>query len=86
MPIKEGMTLMSYEEDIRGTGMIEWMKGKTETLQTMHRYEGDLILYEDDLVFEGIDTETRQDFTLKIGQGKAKIGMKCWKNGWEPRK
>lgn len=66
MSIKEGKTLMSYEEDIQGTGMIEWMKGKSETLQTLHRYEGDLILYEDKLVFEGIDTESMQDFTLKI--------------------
>ncbi|MFW6040511.1 MAG: hypothetical protein ACOC85_01600 [Thermoplasmatota archaeon] len=65
MSLKKGYVLMSYEEDIENKGMSEWKEG-SPTVNTLKRYEGELTLFEDELVFEGIDNEAKQDFTLKI--------------------
>lgn len=67
MPLKEGYALMSYEEDLDNRGMIEWVEG-SPSLNTLNRYEGDLTLFDDQLVFEGVDNETKQDFTIKINR------------------
>lgn len=65
MSLKKVYVLMSYEEDIENKGMSEWKEG-SPTVNTLKRYEGELTLFEDELVFEGIDNEAKQDFTLKI--------------------
>ena len=67
MSLKEGYALMSYEEDLDNRGMIEWVEG-SPSLNTLNRYEGDLTLFDDQLVFEGVDNETKQDFIIKINR------------------
>ncbi len=66
MVIKETSTLIAFEEDIRNRGFIDWLAAHTGFAKPLHRYEGELSLMNDRLVFYGNDKKKKQRYHLQI--------------------
>jgi len=72
METKEGKALMAYEEDIEQRDILDWVKAHTSFLKPLHRYEGDIVLLEDKIVFKGKDTKTESDYSVEINKGEVR--------------
>jgi hypothetical protein len=58
--------LWAFEEDIQSRSWLDWLKAHTSFLQPLHRYEGHLTVYADNLHFSGIDKRTKEEVTFDI--------------------
>ncbi len=66
--MKRANTLMAFEEDIQKRGLIDWLVAHTSFAKPLHRYEGELTLWNDRIFFEGKDKKTKQRYTLEISK------------------
>mgnify|MGYP006987896206 CR=1 FL=1 len=62
MIAKKEKALMSFDIDIKNRTFWEWAKAHTSLAKPLHRYEGEIILEEDRIVFHGINKQSRKDF------------------------
>lgn len=58
--------LMAHEEDLETRGLLDWLRAHTSFLKPLHRYDGELRLEEDKLVFEGEDTRGGGEYRLEL--------------------
>lgn len=65
MLMKEEKVLMAFDTDIKNRTLGEWARAHTSLAKPLHRYEGEITLEEDRIVFHGINKQTRRDF-LKV--------------------
>jgi hypothetical protein len=68
MEIKKGKVLMAYKEDIKHRGFLDWMKAHTSFVKPLHRYEGNIILSHEKIMFDGKDTKTKNDYAIEINK------------------
>jgi len=65
--IKKDKALMAYKEDIEHRGVIDWLKAHTSFVKPLHRYEGEVTLSDDKIMFHGKDTKTKNNnYTIEI--------------------
>lgn len=64
--LKKDNVLLAYKEDIRKKGVIDWLRAHTSFLKPMHRYDGEIILMEKELVLDCEDKDEGKDFTESI--------------------
>jgi len=68
---KASPALMITEADIgqllsEWSNVPAWIKGHVSTTQPTHRYEGELVIEDESLVFTGYDIKEGKDFNLEI--------------------
>jgi len=68
MVIKNTSTLMAFEEDIHNRGFMDWLVAHTSFFKPLHRYEGELSLLNDRIVFYGDDKKKKQKYSLQINK------------------
>jgi hypothetical protein len=68
MEIKKGKVLMAYKEDIEHRGFLDWMKAHTSFVKPLHRYEGNITLSDEKIVFDGKDIKTKNDCAIEINK------------------
>lgn len=64
--LKKDNVLLAYKEDIRKKGVIDWLRAHTSFLKPMRRYDGEIILLEQELVLDCEDKDEGKDFTESI--------------------
>jgi len=57
---------MAFEKDIKSRTLGEWARAHTSLAKPLHRYEGEIILEEDRIVFRGINKQSRKEFEKTI--------------------
>lgn len=62
----EDKALLAHEEDIKERGLLDWLRAHTSWMKPLHRYEGELTLEEDRLIFEGEDTKEDRHYKKEI--------------------
>lgn len=68
MEIKKGKVLMAYKEDIKHRGFLDWLKAHTSFVKPLHRYEGNITLSDEKIVFDGKDIKTKNDCAIEINK------------------
>lgn len=68
MEIKKGKVLMAYKEDIKHRSFLDWMKAHTSFAKPLHRYEGNLTLSDEKIMFDGKDTKTKNHTAIEINK------------------
>jgi hypothetical protein len=68
MEIKKGKVLMAYKEDIKHRGFLDWLKAHTSFVKPLHRYEGNITLSDEKIVFDGKDIKTKNDYAIEINK------------------
>ena len=68
MEIKKGKVLMAYKEDIKHRGFLDWLKAHTSFVKPLHRYEGNITLSDEKIVFDGKDKKTKNDCAIEINK------------------
>jgi hypothetical protein len=66
--LKRANALMAFKEDIQKRGLIDWLVAHTSFAKPLHRYEGELTLWNDRIFFKGEDKKARQRYALEIGK------------------
>lgn len=49
--IKKDEALFGYEEDLEEKGILDWLRAHTSFMKPLHRCEGELKLFEGELIF-----------------------------------
>ncbi len=68
MEIKKDKVLMAYKEDIKHRGFLDWLKAHTSFVKPLHRYEGNITLSDEKIVFDGKDIKTKNDSAIEINK------------------
>jgi len=68
MVMKQGKALMAYEDDIKKRNIMDWIKAHTSFARPLHRYDGELELWDEKIVFRGKDTKTKDNYSLDVGR------------------
>jgi hypothetical protein len=63
---------MAYEEDIKERRFGDRLKAHISFLKPLHRYQGDITLLEDKIIFKGKDTKTKGHHSLEIDKSELK--------------
>ncbi len=62
MIAKKEKALMSFDIDIKNRTIWEWANAHTSLAKPLHRYEGEIILEEDRIIFQGINKQSKKNF------------------------
>src|SRR5688500_8631619 len=68
MEIKKDSALLAYKEDLEERGFLDWIKVHLTYEKPVHRYEGNLILYPNKLIFSGVDIQTEKEYFIEIAK------------------
>ena len=60
--------LMAYKEDIEHRGFLDWIKAHTSFVKPLHRYEGNIILLDEKMMFDGKDKKTKNEYAIEINK------------------
>lgn len=66
--IKKANALMAYKEDIENRNFFDWIKAHTSFVKPLHRYNGNIILSDDKIMFDGSDNKTKEDHAIEINK------------------
>lgn len=58
--------LLAYKEDIKKRSLLDWLKAHTSFVKPLHRYEGNIELNDNKLIFKGHDKIDNKKFNLEI--------------------
>jgi len=59
-------SLLAFKEDIKHSGLIDWIKAHTSFMRPLHRYYGVLEVNQQSLVFSGSDEKKGGHFGLTV--------------------
>jgi hypothetical protein len=66
MEIKKDKALMAFEIDIKNRTLGDWIRAHTSLAKPLHRYDGEIALIDDRIIFEGKDRRTGDYFRKEI--------------------
>jgi hypothetical protein len=68
MSKKDDNALLSFDINIKQRGIKDWIIAHTSFFKPLHRYEGQLTLFNDRLYFKGKDKKVGEPFSLEISK------------------
>lgn len=66
--MKKDVALMSHKKEWEKRGFLNWVAGWRSSREWKHRYEGELRLEEEKLVFEGVDKKEGERYRKEISR------------------
>lgn len=64
--MKYKKTLFAFEEDIKTRGFRDWLEAHTSWMKPLHRYNGELVVTDEKLIFSGKDKRKKEDIDFEI--------------------
>jgi len=68
MSIWKDKALMAFEIDIKQRTLGDWVRAHTSLAKPLHRYDGEIVLKDDRIIFEGRDGRTGEDFRKEMNK------------------
>ena len=70
--IQRAKALLAYQEDIKRKSLVDWFLAHVSFLKPLHRYEGEIKLTNEKLIFQGKDKKNNSSHKLEISKEEIK--------------
>lgn len=64
--LKKDSALLAFKEDVEDRNVFDTLSAHLTYKKPVHRYEGNITLEENRIIFAGVDIKTEKDFFLEI--------------------